>query len=519
MRILGLSTQPGSQAPASALFGGSKPWQFVCAESPAMLLLPRDAAITQELIAVLVDPKTTAYREVFPFLLTHCRASFQRRIDKLHEALESDDPIPPSSYEWGSLDTEFLPSRRLPVEYHEDPPMLYQSVLRALKQASRNVKLDADDVQHSYNTFETILDLADLLNSGRLLEASKMRISMLRLQRRLRKVIQYGFGITALIPAVKRLFATGEIPFQWVTPPVLPAAISPYSCEELSSSKSVILLSMTGKRLINLGYTVQSLLYLICTRPRGIQEIFNLGWHQWGAARGFVAVVIDGLVGSTENTGPSVNGRLVRQISGNSTKTGACLVLENIEEMMEICLYPWDPYDKNLALISETVIRLNLDAPSPMSYLESDKQMGPVRTKAGLLPVFEICHARTTGAGVVAFSMQPNDHERLLAERLQFLKICQHSRPRRERPSIASISPVFSPSRALDDFKTQPEVKDSASETNEASLPTRHCCDFRMALQTFTKVTPPSLEIFPAHHLAEDTVAAVNSPSSPQMLL
>ncbi|KAJ7582666.1 hypothetical protein C8J56DRAFT_226346 [Mycena floridula] len=193
----------------------------------------QDTAITQELIAILVDPKTTTYREVFPFLVTHCRAKIQHHIDKLHEALESDDLIPPSSYEWDSIGKECPAYRRFPVEIHQyEPSDIFESLLSGTQEACGRVKLDADDIQHSLSTFIALSDFSDMLSYCRPLQVL-MSPSMQRLVRKLRKVIQYGFGITALVRGVNRLFPTGEIPFQWVTPPVLPAAISPHSCEEL----------------------------------------------------------------------------------------------------------------------------------------------------------------------------------------------------------------------------------------------------------------------------------------------
>ena len=48
-----------------------------------------DEDATARLIAIITDPATRNAHDVFPFLLSHCRANMDKRISNLHESISA----------------------------------------------------------------------------------------------------------------------------------------------------------------------------------------------------------------------------------------------------------------------------------------------------------------------------------------------------------------------------------------------------------------------------------------------
>ncbi|KAJ7592642.1 hypothetical protein C8J56DRAFT_1045112 [Mycena floridula] len=207
--------------------------------------LPRevDHGALRDLATILTSPETNSYREVFPFILSHCWQNLQRRVDKLFQALDEDDFTPDNySYSWETVTSEVPNHHCIPLI---DRPAQtsnqnhHQGLIEGIKRACQ-ASLDPADIARSLDNYDHLFKLSATFVKYHFLKGEKgvmkdESTSMAqRLKRRLLKVMQYRDGVNDLVKATKRLFPTGQIPARWVSiPPPDPVNSSHSSYQEV----------------------------------------------------------------------------------------------------------------------------------------------------------------------------------------------------------------------------------------------------------------------------------------------
>ena len=189
-----------------------------------------DEDATARLIAIITDPATRNAHDVFPFLLSHCRANMDKRISNLHESISAFLPDFHSVlplYRPLSVEKElpYSPIHRRPSK-GEEPEFstIIGNLVLHLSEISAS-PLDPDDVDKSTMRYSVLDNLGKTLLHSPFLKLlcedrhplnSARSERAKRLKRRLAKVCQYFGGVTQLVKMAKKWFPDGRIPYRWV---------------------------------------------------------------------------------------------------------------------------------------------------------------------------------------------------------------------------------------------------------------------------------------------------------------
>ncbi|THH03284.1 hypothetical protein EW146_g10473 [Bondarzewia mesenterica] len=201
---------------------------FLAKNGPPTL---EDQNATARLIAAITDPATKSVVEIFPFLLSRCRANMDKRINNLHKSI-SDFYVDLGSalpqYTPMSTEVEFPGSTLYRRGKYGNGEPLFRTMLSDLVGeicSASAFQLDPDRVDSSLQRYSWLFNVAEPLLHSRFLKelcGDRNRLNLARkekaerLKRRLAKVCQYFSGVTQLVKRAKRWFPDGQIPYRWV---------------------------------------------------------------------------------------------------------------------------------------------------------------------------------------------------------------------------------------------------------------------------------------------------------------
>jgi hypothetical protein len=194
---------------------------------------PEDKRAAVDFISTITNPKLETSTDVFPFLMSRCRKSIDKRINQLHESIStliaSDLDIVLSKYTSGTIKEELPRSkfyRKKKYKDQEEPPILtiIKDLIHSCSKWS-SYQLIPDDVEKSKSQFALLTIVSDTLLRSRFLKQLVGDLTLgnvdgkllaEKLRRRLGKICIYLDGMENLIVNVKRWFPNGQIPHRWV---------------------------------------------------------------------------------------------------------------------------------------------------------------------------------------------------------------------------------------------------------------------------------------------------------------
>ncbi|THH16633.1 hypothetical protein EW146_g4031 [Bondarzewia mesenterica] len=189
---------------------------------------PEDESAAQRFISAITNPATRSGCDLFPFLLSRCRANMDKRIANLHKSISNFCDLDLDSallkYMPRSTEEKFPHSLFYREMMYLDAEPSFHAIISDLVHGCSNnstFELNPDNISSSWAQYAKLYVVADILAHTCFLKEltssnSACRERAERLKWCLTKVCQYIDGIDHLIWKVKRWFPNGQIPYRWV---------------------------------------------------------------------------------------------------------------------------------------------------------------------------------------------------------------------------------------------------------------------------------------------------------------